>query len=1124
VNSYASFQPGGANSGGISFQRWNPSNEGATSSLLYVSKLAPGAAGTGVVVGAFSLDSSGVLYFYPPAAITATPVSITSQPSSQTVNPSASVTFSVTATGDGTLTYQWNKGGVAIGGATSSSYTIPSVAASDAGSYTVVVTGLRGPVTSNAATLTVNNPVTISAQPASQTVNPGASVTFSVTATGAGTLTYQWKKGGTSITNATGSTYTIPSAAETDEASYTVDVTGTAGTVMSSAAALSVNDPVTFSVQPASQAVNPGTSVTFSVTAAGAGTLTYQWKKNGTNITNATSSSYTIASPVESDEGSYTVAVTGTVGAVTSNAAVLSVNDPVVIVASPAARTVNPGVSTTFTVTATGSSLTYQWKKGAATVAGATSSSYTIASPAESDEGSYTVVVTGANGSATSSAAVLTVNDPVVISVQPTAQTTVNPGTSVSFSVTAAGTGTLTYQWKKGGTNIPGATSATYTMPSVVEADEASYTVAVTGTVGTVTSNAAVLTVNDVASIGFSSAFYAGAEAATAAIGDKSYTVTVNRTGSGQGPVTVKVTSSDGSGAKPATAGTDYTAVDQTLSWAAGDTTPKTVTVVVKKDADTTPAETFLLTLSQVTGAAILGANPTAVFTITEAADTVGPVLVVVSPKANAAITTTTVSLETTVTDLISGVASVSASVNGGSAVSVPVNAAVIAGTSYKTNLSGLSNGKNKITLTATDKAGNASTASVIVDLSIADGTAVGAYNGLFTANAEEDTKLSAYVNGPVLNHNGLLHLDVTKGQRFSGTVNMAGTKLSFKGLFLEDGSAVFGDGASASTTLELVKKSGTDDLSLGFLSLQLDAANKKITGTLESDPDELPQVTFASASADQALYADKVNPVPSNFLGSDGKGNYTAVFASKGGTNNGYAVTKYPQGNGFATVNISKAGVVKVVGKLADGTAITYSNALSKTNTFPLYAELYTNKGFITGTIGFDTDQATTDATGADLQWFRPSGFAGTGNYLAGWKKGIAVDFAASRYVPPVTPKTVFQIDGASATSVNNVVIETDGLLADTLNEGSISAANVVTVAAPLTGGAREMKVAFVPATGLLGAVSFKYGPGAAPVTVSGVVLQKSNSASGYFLYTPAAVNPVGQAESGFFEIVKKN
>ncbi len=865
TNSYASFQPGGVNSAGISFQRWNPSNEGTVSSLLYVSKLAPGASGTGVVVGAFSLDSSGALYFYPPAAINATPVSITSQPSGQTVNPAASATFNVTATGDGTLAYQWRKNGVDISGATTSSYTIASAAETDEGSYTVVVTGLRGPVTSSAAVLEVNAPVTIATQPLAQKKNLGSSVTFTVVAGGTGPFTYQWKKAGLDI-------------------------------------------------------------------------------------------------------------------------------------------------------------------------AGATDSSYRIASVAESDEGSYTVVVGGAGGP--------------------------------------------------------------------------------------VTSNAAVLTVNDVVS--FSSAFYVGAESATAALGDKSYTLTVNRSGSGVGAVTVKVVSSAGTGT--GTAGTDYTAVDQTLSWASGDTTPKTVTVVVKKDTDTTAAETFLLTLSNVTGDAVLGADPSAVFTITEVADIIGPVIAVVSPKANAAITTTTVSLEATVTDLISGVASVSASVNGGSAVSVPVNAAVIAGTSYKTNLSGLSNGKNKITLTATDKAGNVSTASVIVDLSIADGTAVGAYNGLFTANAEEDTKLSAYVNGPVLNHNGLLHLDVTKGQRFSGTVNMAGTKLSFKGLFLEDGSAVFGDGASASTTLELVKKSGTDDLSLGFLSLQLDAANKKITGTLESDPDELPQVTFASASADQALYADKVNPVPSNFLGSDGKGNYTAVFASKGGTNNGYAVTKYPQGNGFATVNISKAGVVKVVGKLADGTAITYSNALSKTNTFPLYAELYTNKGFITGTIGFDTDQATTDATGADLQWFRPSGFAGTGNYLAGWKKGIAVDFAASRYVPPVTPKTVLQIDGASATSVNNVVIETDGLLADTLNEGSISAANVVTVAAPLTGGAREMKVAFVPATGLLGAVSFKYGPGAAPVTVSGVVLQKSNSASGYFLYTPAAVNPVGRAESGFFEIVKKN
>lgn len=80
---------------------------------------------------------------------------ITTHPASQSKNTGESVTFTVVATGTPAPTYQWQKGGVDIGGATGSSYTISSVASGDAADYTVVVTNAGGSVTSNAATLTV---------------------------------------------------------------------------------------------------------------------------------------------------------------------------------------------------------------------------------------------------------------------------------------------------------------------------------------------------------------------------------------------------------------------------------------------------------------------------------------------------------------------------------------------------------------------------------------------------------------------------------------------------------------------------------------------------------------------------------------------------------------------------------------------------------------------------------------------------------------------------------------------------------------------------------------------------------------------------------------------------------
>src|SRR4029077_1132612 len=104
--------------------------------------------------------------------------SITTQPASQTVTAGQSAFFSVAATGTAPLSYQWNRNGTAISGATSSSYTTPATTSSDNGAqFIVAVSNTAGSVTSNAAALTVNAAAvapSITAQPASQTSTGGA--------------------------------------------------------------------------------------------------------------------------------------------------------------------------------------------------------------------------------------------------------------------------------------------------------------------------------------------------------------------------------------------------------------------------------------------------------------------------------------------------------------------------------------------------------------------------------------------------------------------------------------------------------------------------------------------------------------------------------------------------------------------------------------------------------------------------------------------------------------------------------------------------------------------------------------------------------------------------------------
>jgi hypothetical protein len=359
---------------------------------------------------------------------------ITTQPQSASVTAGGSATFTVVATGTPTPTYQWNKGGAAISGATNATYSITAAAASDAGSYTVIVTNSAGAVTSSAATLTVSaasTAPTISTQPANVTVTAGASATFTVVATGSPTPTYQWKKAGTAISGATSATYTIAATAAADAGSYAVTVSNSAGSVDSSAATLTVNPAgggnvaPTITTQPTSVTVTAGAPATFTVAASGTPAPTYQWSKGATAVASATGASYTIAATTAADAGNYSVTATNVAGSVTSTGVTLTVNAAgsgnvaPAITTQPSAQTITVGGSATFTVVATGTPTpTYQWTKNGGAISGATNASLTIANAATTDAGTYAVVVSNSVGSATSTGAALTVNPALPVSAR----------------------------------------------------------------------------------------------------------------------------------------------------------------------------------------------------------------------------------------------------------------------------------------------------------------------------------------------------------------------------------------------------------------------------------------------------------------------------------------------------------------------------------------------------------------------------------------------------------------------------------------------------------------------------------------------------------------------------------
>ncbi len=463
--------------------------------------------------------------------IIGTTPTITSQPSNQTVCEGSSVTFTVAAIGTG-LTYQWRKGlvnlinGASVSGATTASLTINPATLTDAAlNYNVVVSGGCLPdAISNNASLIINTAPNITSQPSNQIACIGSSVTFTVAASGSG-LNYQWRKGlvnlvnGASVSGATTASLTINPVALTDAAlNYNVVVSGAClPNAISNNASLIIGTTPTITSQPSNQTVCEGSSVTFTIAVSGTG-LTYQWRKglvnliNGGSISGATSASLTINPTTLADAAvNYNVVVTGgCLPNATSNNVSLIINTSPTITSQPSNQTACIGSSTTFTVAANGTGLTYQWRKGlvnlinGGAISGATTASLTINPAALTDAAlNYNVIVSGAClPNATSNNVSLIIGSSPTITSQPSNQT-VCEGSSVTFTVAASGTG-LTYQWRKGlvnlinGGSISGATTASLTINPVALTDAAlNYNIVVSGTcLPNATSNNASLIIN----------------------------------------------------------------------------------------------------------------------------------------------------------------------------------------------------------------------------------------------------------------------------------------------------------------------------------------------------------------------------------------------------------------------------------------------------------------------------------------------------------------------------------------------------------------------------------------------------------------------------------------------------
>lgn len=324
---------------------------------------------------------------------------------------------------------EWFKDGVLIPTATTATLNITAAAVSASGLYRVRATNISGSVESMATLTVIAAPVITTALPVQTSANELSPVILTVEATGTA-LTYQWFKNNTLIAGANMNRLTIGPATYLDEASFRVEVSNLGGRVMSQG---NVNVSL----------VTDGAQIYARDCASCHGALPNSQRLNRTvnQITTAILTVPAMQGRLQKDG-----LVRLSPSQLSNLEAALKVNPPVITSVAPTDIKIYETKPATFTVTATGSQLTYQWLKDNAPIAGATSAIYTIPSVKQSDQGFYSVVVRNSGGATTSGSTYLyALGIPVVTTNL--ADTSIDEGGTLDFFVSNVTSDDFTWTW-----------------------------------------------------------------------------------------------------------------------------------------------------------------------------------------------------------------------------------------------------------------------------------------------------------------------------------------------------------------------------------------------------------------------------------------------------------------------------------------------------------------------------------------------------------------------------------------------------------------------------------------------------------------------------------------------------
>ncbi|MDZ4286462.1 MAG: Calx-beta domain-containing protein [Prosthecobacter sp.] len=399
-----------------------------------------------------------------------------------------------------------------------------------------------------------------------------------------------------------------------------------------------------------------------------------------------------------------------------------------------------------------------------------------------------------------------------------------------------------------------------------------------------------------------------------------------------------------------------------------------------------------------------------------------------------------------------------------------------------------------------------------------------GNYNGLVRASPTEP---APFGTTPSVDTEGSFTAKVETTGAFTGKLTLNGSVLPVVGVFDNTGTARFGATRALSVSVPRAGRPNDGLVVALHLDLETPGTNDMITGSGK----QYYRGGLAFLSDIQAFRAhyDGKTPattVPDEYLGAaKSAGMFTAVIQTQVLANQDPVFTlnsEFPQGDGYATIKVSKAGIVTFTSTLADGsTPVTGSAALSDTNVWPLYAPLYNKLGGLLGNVALSSTNTESDMSATDMLWFRP--MLNTQHYPYGWAEGIRVDLRAAKYAVTAGQSVLKSPDGGDPGNVgdmlpaadmdgNAALAMSDGLLSVSVNKAvNLSISDVVTKI-PATNPTFTLTVN--RATGIIGG-TFNHSDGTKP-KFQGIIYQKGTAAGayGYFLSTPPKVlNYLGES-----------